>query len=136
MVTLFYAYVNIFPFFSLGTSPYASPTWEGYIALPYVSDYGYAADFNSCTLKLDSYDNTSCTSTNWMKSIFSDTNWLLPPNSWRSNLMWVVTSSGVSTSYSVFSAYDFAPVLYLESNANIDGATTGTSEDPYKLTVN
>ena len=121
----------------LGTSPYAFPTWEGYIALPYASDYGYAADFNSCTLKLGSYNNTSCTSANWMKSIFSSSfNWLLPPRSDYSRDAWYVNFSGGVYDYgSVYTADGVAPVLYLESNANIDGATTGTSDNPYKLVV-
>ena len=121
----------------LGDNPYASSTWEGYIALPYVSDYGYAVDFNSCTQNLPGYTNTSCTSTNWMKSIFSsDYNWLLPPYSGSSSDAWFVRSSGyVDNYYGVYYVYGVAPVLYLESNANIDGATTGTSDNPYKLVV-
>ena len=121
---------------TLGTSPYASSTWEGYIALPYASDYGYAADFNSCTLQLGSYHNTSCTSTNWMKSIFSRDSWLLTPTSIDSYHVWGVYSSGTASDYvEVGSNNYFAPVLYLESNANIDGSTTGTSDNPYKLVV-
>ena len=120
----------------LGESPYASSIWEGYIALPYVSDYGYSADFNSCTLQLDSYINTSCTSTNWMKSIFSSSyGWLLPPRSGNYSTAWNVASSGYVYRDNVSYAYGVAPVLYLESNANIDGATTGTSDNPYKLVV-
>ena len=123
----------------LGTNPYASSTWEGYVALPYASDYGYAADFNSCTQNLFDYDNTSCTSTNWMKSIFSSSyNWLLPPNSGYSYFAWNVFSPGHVNNLSnslVYIDCGAAPVLYLESNANIDGATTGTSDNPYKLVV-
>ena len=121
----------------LGKSPYASSTWEGYIALPYASDYGYAVDFNSCTLQLGSYNNTSCTSTNWMQSIISSNLWLLPPHSGVSYYAWLVNSAGiVGNNFFMPNAGGVAPVLYLESNVLIDGATTGTSEDPYKLTVN
>ena len=122
---------------NLGDNPYAFSTWEGYIALPYASDYGYAADFNSCTQSLYSYNNTSCTSTNWMKSIFSSSyNWLLPPIPGGSSYAQIVWSSGEEGTSFVSNAIGVAPVLYLESNANIDGATTGTSDNPYKLTVN
>ena len=124
---------------NLGSSPYASSIWEGYIALPYASDYGYAADFNSCRLKLDNYSNTSCTSTNWMNSILgtSSYGWLLPPRYADSKYAFGVNSTGrVNDSSDVSFARGIAPVLYLESNANIDGATTGTSDNPYKLTVN
>ena len=122
---------------NLGTSPYASSTWEGYIALPYPSDYGYAADFNSCTLQLGSYNNTSCTSANWMKSIFSFYSWLFPPCFGYSSSAWYVSMSVVyGNLYSyVYNAFGVSPVLYLESNALIDGATTGTSDNPYKLIV-
>ena len=122
---------------NLGDNPYAFSTWEGYIALPYASDYGYAADFNSCTQSLYEYNNTSCTSTNWMKSIFSSSyNWLLPPIPGGSSYAQIVWSSGEEGTSFVSNAIGVAPVLYLESNANIDGATTGTSDNPYKLTVN
>ena len=123
----------------LGASPYAFPTWEGYIALPYASDYGYAADFNSCTLNFSRYNNTSCTSTNWMKSILgtSSRGWLLPSDSSYSNVPWLVDSMGdVCSLDNGAYAHGIAPVLYLESNVLIDGATTGSSTDPYKLMVN
>ena len=121
---------------NLGDSPYAFPTWEGYIALPYASDYGYAADFNSCTLQLASYSNTSCTSTNWMKSIINYA-WLLSPNSNYSNYAMYIHSSGdvYHYNYGVSNSFSVAPVLYLESNANIEAGTAGTSSDPYKLVV-
>ena len=119
----------------LGSNPYAFPTWEGYIALPYASDYGYAADFNSCTLDLSFYDKNSCTRTNWMRSILSSNSWLLPPYSGNSHYAGDVSSSGYVVAYYASRAYGVAPVLYLESNANIDGATTGTSDNPYKLIV-
>ena len=126
---------------NIGTSPYASSTWEGYIALPYISDYGYAVDFNSCTLQLGSYNNTSCTSTNWMKSILdtSSYGWLLSPYSDSPDFGWGVFTS-VYISYNVGKVYAYAnqgvaPVLYLESDSLIDEATTGTSDNPYKLIV-
>ncbi len=119
----------------LGGSPYASSTWEGYIALPYASDYGYAADFNSCTQILNNYSDTSCTSTNWMKSVLTSMGWLLSPYSVYSDTAWVVYFYGYVNGDAVYVADGVAPVLYLESNANIDGATTGTSDNPYKLIV-
>ena len=124
---------------NLGINPYASSTWEGYIALPYASDYGYAVDFNRCTQDLYNYDNTSCTSTNWMKSILGTSSnvWLLPPNSGSPDNAWRVSSSGrVYNTYSVvYAALGGAPVLYLDSNIMIDNKTTGSSTDPYKLIV-
>ena len=122
---------------NLGTSPYASSTWEGYIALPYASDYGYAADFNSCTRDLNNYTNTTCKSNNWMKSIFSGYYyWLLPPYSvLDSSTLGVNSSGGVSSNSSVSNAIGAAPVLYLDSNVMIDTTTIGSSDNPYKLIV-
>ena len=121
---------------NLGTSPYASSTWEGYIAIPYASDYGYATDFNSCTQNLHDYNNTSCTSINWMKSIISSDILLLSPRSGVSSSAWLMYSSGgMLNSYSVSYAYGVVPVLHLESNVMIDETTTGSSTDPYKLIV-
>ena len=64
-----------------GTKVYTGrpTTWQGKIALPYPSDYGYAADLEKCLNKqLGSYNDSTCTSNNWMKPIFTSSyNWLL-----------------------------------------------------------
>ena len=121
-----------------GTTVYSGrpTTWTGKIALPYPSDYGYAADLGSCTQTLFDYDNSTCTSTNWMKSIFtSGYNWLLTPNSGSSFYAWYVNSSGrlLNDGYAC-DAIGVVPVLYLGSEQEI-GSGTGTSSDPYRLSV-
>ena len=121
-----------------GTTVYSGrpTTWTEKIALPYPSDYGYAADLGSCTQTLWDYDNSTCTSTNWMKSIFTSSyNWLLTPYSGNSNGAWVVMSSGyVNDSNGSCNADGVAPVLYLGSEQEI-GSGTGTNSDPYRLSV-
>ena len=120
-----------------GTKVYTGrpTTWTGKIALPYPSDYGYAADLGSCTVQLGSYNDTTCTSTNWMKSIFTSYSWLLTPNSRNSYSAWRVGSSGaVRRSDGSFYGYGVAPVLYLGSEQGIESGT-GTSSDPYRLSV-
>ena len=80
-----------------GTTVYSGrpTTWTGKIALPYPSDYGYAADLGSCTVQLASYNDSTCTSANWMKPIFTSSyNWLLTPRSGNSSDAWNVDSSG------------------------------------------
>ena len=113
-------------------------TWPGKIAIPYPSDYGYAADLSSCQKQLSSYDDSTCTSTNWMKSIFGYS-WLLTPNSGYAIYASFVSSSCNVTNniYRNFTSYAFgvAPVLYLGSDQKIvDG--DGSSNSPYQLLGN
>ena len=121
-----------------GTTVYSGrpTTWTGKIALPYPSDYGYAADLGSCTQNLLYYDDSTCTSANWMKLIFTSSyNWLLTPYSGDSLNAWGVRSSGyVNNYYNTYYAYGVAPVLYLGSEQGIESGT-GTNSDPYRLSV-
>ena len=112
-------------------------TWTGKIALPYPSDYGYAADLGKCLNKqLGSYNDTTCTSNNWVKSIFTSSyNWLLTPGINSTSAVWRVYSSGYVGSTGVCVAYGVAPVLFLNSDANVK-AGTGMSSNPYQLSVN
>ncbi len=113
-------------------------TWRGKIALAYPSDYGYAADLESCTKPLWNNANSTCASTNWMKPILGTNNWgwLLTPNSRYSHYVWYVDSFGLVRNIGVdlYGANMVAPVLYLGSEQEIESGT-GTSSDPYKLSV-
>ena len=124
-----------------GTSVYSGrpTTWTGKIALAYPSDYGYAADLSKCIEKqLGSYNATTCTANNWMKSILgtSSYGWLLTPRPNNVYLVWYVYSSG-EVAYGYY-AYDaargVAPVLYLSSELEIESGD-GSSSNPYKLSV-
>ena len=123
-----------------GTTVYTGrpTTWQGKIALPYPSDYGYAVDLNQCKeKKLFEYSDSTCTLNNWMNAILgtSSARWLLTPNSGASFRAWSVKSSGsVGTTYFIYSAYGVAPVLSLSSELSIK-AGTGSSSDPYQLSV-
>ena len=124
-----------------GTTVYSGrpTTWTGKIALPYPSDYGYAADLGSCTQNLYNYDNSTCTSTNWMKNIITNNGnnvgWLLTPDSGSSNGAWYVYASGnVGNIHDTYDAVGVAPVLYLGSELGIESGT-GTNSDPYRLSV-
>ena len=121
-----------------GTAVYSGrpTTWPGKIALPYPSDYGYAADLSKCTKKLGSYNDTTCTSNNWMKPIIApNAGWLLTSNSGYAYSAWLVASSGYvyDTNYA-YLAVGVAPVLYLGSELSVK-AGTGTSSDPYQISV-
>ena len=116
-----------------GTIVYAGrpATWKGKIALAYPSDYGYAADLNQCKQTLFDYDNSTCTSNNWMKSILST--WLLTPFSSDSDITWYVDSGGnVYSKDDTSAAERVAPVLSLSSELGIESGD-GSSSNPYKL---
>lgn len=121
-----------------GTTVYSGrPTeWTGKIALAYPSDYGYAADLGKCSQNLNNYNNSTCTSNNWMKAIVAPNyGWLLTPRSGIvSNVWYVYSSGGVYYNSYVYNAYGVAPVLFLNSDANVKSGT-GTSSDPYQISV-
>lgn len=118
----------------------ALTSWTGKIALAYASDYGYAADLSKCTKQLGSYNDSTCTSNNWMKSIITNNStnasgWLLTHyygdscDTWR--IYWA-GNAGYSGSYY---AFEVTPALYLKYRISINSGT-GTSNDPYKLSLN
>ena len=121
-----------------GTTVYSGrPTeWTGKIALAYPSDYGYAADLGKCSQNLNNYNNSTYTSNNWMKAIVAPNyGWLLTPRSGiASNVWYVYSSGGVYYNSYVYNAYGVAPVLFLNSDANVKSGT-GTSSDPYQISV-
>ena len=111
--------------------------WIGKIALAYSSDYGYAVDFNQCKDKtLKNYNDSTCTSNNWMKTIIEKNyGWLLTPDSGNSYRTWYVASNGSVNYYGSTNAYQpngVVPVLYLDSNVSIVRGT-GTSDNPYLI---
>ena len=123
-----------------GTTVYTGrPTtpWTGKIALAYPSDYGYAVDLNQCVNKqLNKYNDSTCTSSNWMKAIIAPNyGWLLTPFSGYSYGAWSVHSGGhVNCAYRAYLANGAVPVLSLNSDISIESGE-GFSSNPYKLSV-
>ena len=121
-----------------GTTVYTGrpTTWTGKIALAYPSDYGYAADLNQCKQTLANYDNSTCTSNNWMKAIITDNGsnhgWLLTPDSSYSYVAWY--SHGNVGEYFTGAARGAVPVLSLSSKLGIESGD-GSSSNPYKLSA-
>lgn len=117
-----------------GTVVYSrrSTSWTGKIALMYPSDYGYAADFNSCTQTLGSYNSSTCKDNNWLYN--SAFQWLLTTHSHIAADAWNVASSGSVGTYGAGVARGVRPVLYLNSNATIE-LGDGSSSLPYRLSV-
>ena len=126
-----------------GTTVYTGrlPTWTGKIALAYPSDYGYAADLNQCVNKqLNKYNDSTCTSNNWMKSIItnngSNDGWLLTTYSSYSYIAGSVYSGGiVSGNRAYILSYVAVPVLSLSSELGIESGGDGSSSNPYKLSA-
>ena len=141
----FSVYSNEIYEYERGTTVYTGrPTtpWTGKIALAYPSDYGYAADLNQCVNKqLNKYNDSTCTSNNWMKSIItnngSNYGWLLTPYSSASPNVWYVDSSGKVNFYNgiAYNAFGAVPVLSLSSELGIEAGGDGSSSNPYKLSA-
>ena len=120
-----------------GVTPTRTLTWTGKIAIPYPSDYGYAADLSLCQKQLSSYSDATCTANNWMKSVLleSSLSWLLTPSSGSGSHAWDVHSPGRVNGHDyACNAYGVVPVLSLISELDI-GSGSGTSSSPYQLSV-
>ncbi len=122
-----------------GTTVYTGrPTiWTGKIALAYPSDYGYAVDLNQCNQTLGEYDDSTCTSNNWMKAILGTyyDGMLLTTYSLMTNNKWLVLSYGsVINGNQASKINSVVPVLYLNSDIKIESGD-GSSSNPYKLSV-
>ncbi len=115
-------------------------TWTGKVAIPYASDYGYATDLGLCQKQLAYYDDKTCTTNNWMKSIITkdgaSSGWLLTTNYTYLTTVWYVYSDGYvyHDNGLAFNAYVVVPVLSLNSELGITSGT-GTSDNPYQLSV-
>ena len=115
-----------------GTTVYTGrpPTWTGKIALAYPSDYGYAADFSQCNQTLNKYNDSTCTSNNWMKAILG---WLLTPYSDGADRAWLMYLGGYVYA-GTNNDFRVVPVLSLSSKLGIESGD-GSSSNPYKLSA-
>ncbi len=99
--------------------------WNGNIALPYLSDFGYAGDFNAC--------NASTFSSNckgWM--LFSSMNyWLLSISNATTIMYYNFFYGNIQANLSSVS-YKVLPTLYLIPDIKIVGGA-GTSDNPYLI---
>ncbi len=105
------------------------------IAIMYASDYGYAAS-KECTNSLYDYGKSAncITTNNWLDKSVST--WLLPQySSYYSNAFFVHASGYIDFSGGIYAAeFVVLPVLTLSSNVKISSGT-GTSSEPYQLTL-
>ena len=70
------------------------------IGLMYVSDYGFAAEPSAWTLTMESYNDATATSTNWMYMGLYD--WTISRNADNSNRAFFVNSAGYVLYYFVY----------------------------------
>lgn len=101
---------------------------EDYIGLISTSDYGFAADFRTCSSQIFDYD--SCSEVNWLLN--GEDQWTIIPMDNENT--YSVYNSGMLSTVNVSNAAAIRPTLYLNSNV-IKKDGTGTSSDPYQLRV-
>lgn len=106
--------------------------WLGKIALPYVSDYGYASDIRSCKQILTSYNTSGCYDTNWMYTVFGTETAFLNVGSDLSTHEFIVYN-GQKGRDRTWAAVDIFPVLYLNSNVVMELSGNGLENSPYKI---
>lgn len=129
-----------------GTNVFANPsdgitrtsTWNGKIALPHPSDYGYATDFLKCTDNIFDVDETdktfyNCGANDWMLRVGRTPNyWLLVPNNYHESGVNLAYVSGYLINATKASyAYGIIPTLYLEDQILHSG--DGSQSNPYQL---
>lgn len=129
-----------------GTNVFANPsdgitrtsTWNGKIALPHPSDYGYATDFLKCTDNIFDFDETdktfyNCGANDWMLRVGGTTNyWLLVPNNYHESGVNLAYVSGyLINATKAFYAYGIIPTLYLKDQILHSG--DGSQSNPYQL---
>lgn len=101
---------------------------EDYIGLISTSDYGFAADFRTCSSQIFDYD--ICSEVNWLLN--GEDQWTIIPMD--NETTYSVYNSGMLSTLNVSNVAAIRPTLYLNFNV-IKKDGTGTSSDPYQLRV-
>ena len=121
-----------------------STTWQGYVALPYATDWAYASSETACATNMydgfdvanRNYDNMTCKKNNWMHhgSTMDEKMWMLSPGalSVRANGVWGVRGGGFVDGDNASRALSVFPSVYLNTEVKITSGS-GTSSDPYIL---
>ena len=105
-------------------------TWDGKVALIYISDYGYASTDNECRKNLVSNSNSvfNCKKNNWL--FFNSNSWTLSVSSSSLDGVYVTRSGGYVDIYNSKFLNEVRPSLYLRTDILILSGT-GTESDPY-----
>ncbi len=118
-----------------GTTVYAGrPTiWRGKIGLMYLSDYGYAVDFNNCNKVPNNYD-LMCANNVWLFNKSSN-QFCINNESQNSDYVAFKYSSSYNFSFgSSSTSADIYPVLYLNSDIRLESGD-GSKNNAYKLSA-
>ena len=119
-------------------------TWQGYVALPYATDWAYASSETACATNMNdgfdvanhNYDNMTCKKNNWMHhgSTINAAMWMLSPYARSGFACGVWSVSGDGSVYGVSASYALSvfPSVYLNTEVKITSGS-GTSSDPYIL---
>ena len=101
--------------------------WDGKIALMYPSDYGYASANETCKSRLSYYNNTYCSSSNWLNS---GSQWTLSTSAFSENIAYVVPFSESPNDLYTSVSYNVHPTFFLKEDTEL-ASGTGTSRDPF-----
>ena len=121
-----------------------STTWQGYVALPYATDWAYASSETACATNMfdgfdaanHNYDNMTCKKNNWMHhgSTQDEAMWMLSPLAHYADaaIVWLVGGGGIVLTANASAALSVFPSVYLDTEVKITSGS-GTSSDPYIL---
>ena len=125
-------------------------TWIGKVALPYPSDYLFAADFNKCAWpsNYNNQNNAECYKNDWMYPIFENMDdnynkrtWLLSPRNLSSSpsICWGIIdgelNNCIDCGVAAMTSSAVIPTLFLNPDETIIEGTNGSIDNPYKLSV-
>lgn len=134
-------------------SNYSLTSYNYNIGLFYPSDYGFATNESTClSANLTTYGNNStCTGSNWMKSIITRDSWTMTPSTYydtstsgsgynrRTNYRYYGFYLGSNGNlgrnriyYNSYNSYAVFPSFYLKDDVRISSGS-GTSTDPYVI---
>ena len=121
-------------------------TWQGYVALPYATDWAYASSETACATNINdgydvannNFDNMTCKKNNWMHhgSTMNEGMWMLSPVAYSNSALsvWLFGGDGLVDSNSASAALSVFPSVYLNTEVKITSGS-GSSSDPYILGV-
>ena len=116
----------------VGTSIKQTTSWIGKVAIPYLSDYGYASKDCYLNTTLYNYNLSKCTDSNWLFN--NEVYWTLGAESELPRGNYRVDNTGEIGSFLTHGGYGVRPAVYLKANAKITSGT-GTSSNPYQLSL-
>ena len=119
-------------------------TWQGYVALPYTTDWAYASSETACATNINdgadvannNFDNMTCKKNNWMHhgSTMDEAMWMLSPYARSGNAyrVWFVLGVGDVSNVNASGPLSVFPSVYLNTEVKITSGS-GSSSDPYIL---